>query len=66
MGLAIAIPVGTYARIALGSGLVVKRSIDVGAGVVDAEYRSKLGGALINNPDDKFRVQQGTGLPILF
>ena len=37
----------------------MKRSIDVGAGVVDADYRGDLGVVLINNPDHEFRVQQG-------
>ena len=58
-GLAIAIPSGTYATIAPRSGLAVKRSIDVGAGVVDADYRGEVGVVLINNSDDEFRVQQG-------
>ena len=35
-GLAIAIPVGTYARIAPRSGIAVKQPIDVEAVVVDA------------------------------
>ena len=58
-GLAIVIPVGTYARIALPSRITAKRSNDVGAGVVEADYRAKLGFVLINDSDDEFRVQQG-------
>ncbi len=37
--ISIAIPEGTYARIAPRSGLAWKNSIDVGAGVVDYDYR---------------------------
>ena len=38
-GLKIAVPAGTYGRIAPRSGLAAKYSIDVGAGVIDADYR---------------------------
>ena len=38
-GLAISFPAGLYARIAPRSGLALKKFIDVGAGVVDADYR---------------------------
>ena len=54
--LAIALPSGTYARIAPRSGLTVKQSIDVGVGVVDANYRVEVDVVLINNSDDEFRV----------
>lgn len=37
--LAISIPYGTYARVAPRSGLAAKNFIDVGAGVVDYDYR---------------------------
>ena len=57
-GLAIVILVGTYARIALCSGFAMKRSIDVGVGVADANYHDKLGVIFINNSDGKFCVQQ--------
>ena len=62
-GLAIAIPVGTYARIAPRSIFAVKQSIDVGVGVVDADYRGDLGVDPINNSDDKFGSSKGAGLP---
>mgnify|MGYP006297235065 CR=1 FL=1 len=41
--LSIEIPEGTYARIAPRSGLAVKNFIDVGAGVVDGNYRGNVG-----------------------
>ena len=37
-GISVAIPEGCYGRIAPRSGLAVKRFIDVGAGVIDADY----------------------------
>ena len=37
-GLAVALPVSTYARIALRSGLAIRNFIYVGAGVVDSDY----------------------------
>ncbi|KAE8729224.1 Deoxyuridine 5'-triphosphate nucleotidohydrolase [Hibiscus syriacus] len=40
--LSISIPEGTYARVAPRSGLAWKHSIDVGAGVIDADYRGLL------------------------
>ena len=58
-GLAIAIPEGTYSRIAPPSGFAVKQFIDVGAGVVDANYRGEVGVVLFNYVDDEFCVRQG-------
>ena len=40
-GISIEIPEGLYARIAPRSGLSIKKSIDVGAGVVDSDYRRR-------------------------
>jgi len=37
--LSIALPEGTYGRVAPRSGLAVKNHIDVGAGVIDMDYR---------------------------
>ncbi|HEY9500758.1 MAG TPA: hypothetical protein VIR01_03880, partial [Pyrinomonadaceae bacterium] len=38
-GIAVAIPVGYYGRVAPRSGLAVKNGIDVLAGVIDSDYR---------------------------
>ncbi|XP_068660333.1 deoxyuridine 5'-triphosphate nucleotidohydrolase-like [Aristolochia californica] len=57
--LSIAIPEGTYARIAPRSGLAWKHSIDVGAGVIDADYRGSLGVILFNHSDVDFEVKLG-------
>eukprot|EP00240_Pyramimonas_obovata_P006520 CAMPEP_0118935314 /NCGR_PEP_ID=MMETSP1169-20130426/15395_1 /TAXON_ID=36882 /ORGANISM="Pyramimonas obovata, Strain CCMP722" /LENGTH=167 /DNA_ID=CAMNT_0006878331 /DNA_START=74 /DNA_END=577 /DNA_ORIENTATION=+ len=57
--LSIAIPENTYARIAPRSGLAWKHSIDVGAGVVDADYRGNVGVILFNLSDVDFEVKRG-------
>eukprot|EP01039_Chlorochromonas_danica_P005271 gene5271-5806_t len=57
--LAVAIPWGTYARIAPRSGLAVKNFIDVGAGVVDYDYRGNVGVVLFNHSDDDFQIKRG-------
>ncbi|KAJ4964846.1 hypothetical protein NE237_016695 [Protea cynaroides] len=58
-GLSIAIPEETYARIAPRSGLAWKHSIDVGAGVIDADYRGSIGVILFNHSDVDFEVKPG-------
>ncbi|XP_057975662.1 deoxyuridine 5'-triphosphate nucleotidohydrolase [Malania oleifera] len=57
--LSIAIPEGTYARVAPRSGLALKHSIDVGAGVIDADYRGPVGVLLFNHSDVDFEVKAG-------
>lgn len=52
--LAIAIPPGTYARVAPRSGLAVKHFIDTAAGVVDEDYRGAVGVVLYNHGPDDF------------
>ena len=59
IGLEIAIPEGTYARIAPRSGLAVKQFIDVVAGVVDGDYRGEVGIVLFHHADNNFCVRQG-------
>ena len=57
--LAIAVPPGTYGRVAPRSGLAWKHSIDVGAGVIDADYRGNVGVILFNLSDEPFVVKAG-------
>ncbi|KAI4998708.1 hypothetical protein ZWY2020_054050 [Hordeum vulgare] len=57
--LSIAVPEGTYARIAPRSGLALKHSIDVGAGVIDADYRGPVGVVLFNHSEADFAVKPG-------
>ena len=58
-GLSISFPVGLYARIAPRSGLALKKFIDVGAGVVDSDYRGDVGVVLFNHGDQEFQVKMG-------
>ena len=57
--LAIAVPYGYYARIAPRSGLAVKKFIDVGAGVVDSDYRGEVKVLLFNFGTEDFQVNKG-------
>ena len=52
-------PTGCYGRIAPRSGLALKKFIDVGAGVVDEDYRGELGVILFNFGDEDFQRNMG-------
>lgn len=52
--LSIAVPEGTYGRVAPRSGLASKYSIDTGAGVIDADYRGPVMVLLYNLSDNDF------------
>ena len=58
-GLAVALPAGTYARIAPRSGLAIRNFIDVGAGVVDSDYWGEIKMVLFNHSAEDFKVQAG-------
>ena len=53
------LPPGTYARIAPRSGLAIRNFIDVGAGVVDSDYRGEIKVILFNHSAEDFAVQAG-------
>ncbi|XP_054473953.1 deoxyuridine 5'-triphosphate nucleotidohydrolase, mitochondrial isoform X1 [Anoplopoma fimbria] len=55
----IAVPHGCYGRVAPRSGLAAKHFIDVGAGVVDEDYRGNVGVVLFNFSKDSFDVKKG-------
>ena len=57
--LAIKVPSGTYGRIAPRSGLALKHGIDVGAGVIDQDYRGNVGIILFNHGDSDYAIEQG-------
>lgn len=57
--LSIALPPNTYGRVAPRSGLAVKHFIDVGAGVIDEDYRGPLGVVLFNFSDNEFQIKKG-------
>merc|ERR1719253_2092384 len=58
-GLSVAVPKGTYARLAPRSGLAAKHMIDVAAGVVDSDYRGEVGVVLFNHGAEDFTVEAG-------
>lgn len=57
--IAIAVPSGTYGRIAPRSGLAVKNGVDVGAGVIDSGYRGNVGVLLFNFSNEPFKIHPG-------
>jgi dUTP pyrophosphatase len=58
-GLIICVPPRHYGRVAPRSGLAVKDGIDVGAGVIDPDYRGAVGVVLFNHSDTEFYVKKG-------
>ena len=58
-GLTMAVPDGTYGRIAPRSGLSTKHMINVGAGVIDSDYRGEVGVVLFNHGDKDIDVRPG-------
>ncbi|EPS28080.1 Deoxyuridine 5'-triphosphate nucleotidohydrolase [Penicillium oxalicum] len=58
-GIAMAVPEGTYGRVAPRSGLASKHFIDTGAGVIDADYRGEVKVLLFNHSDVDFPVKEG-------
>ncbi|PWN40699.1 dUTP diphosphatase [Ceraceosorus guamensis] len=58
-GIRLAIPEGCYGRVAPRSGLASKHGIDVGAGVIDSDYRGLLGVLLFNLSEEDFTINEG-------
>ncbi|CAD8189097.1 unnamed protein product [Paramecium octaurelia] len=58
-GISMALLEGTYGRIAPRSGLAAKNFIDVGAGVIDEDYRGEICVLLFNFGDNDFKVNYG-------
>ena len=61
-GLAIAMPPDCYGRVAPRSGLAVKKFIDVGAGVIDSDYRGEINVVLFNFSSEDFCINVGDGI----
>ena len=59
IGLAISFLAGLYARIGPLSKLALKELIDVGASVVNSNYRGAVGVVLFNHGDQDFEVKMG-------
>lgn len=55
----IELPEGCYGRIAPRSGLAAKNFIDIGAGVIDEDYRGNIGVVMFNHADTDFKVAKG-------
>ncbi|OMH79258.1 Deoxyuridine 5'-triphosphate nucleotidohydrolase [Zancudomyces culisetae] len=58
-GLIMKIPDNCYGRVAARSGLAVKHSIDVSAGVIDSDYRGIVKILLLNNGKTPFEIRIG-------
>ena len=61
-GLAVAVPLGFYGRVAPRSGLAVKNGLDVLAGVIDSDYRGEVCCALLNTGDETVSLPHGSRL----
>ncbi|CCA75081.1 probable dUTP pyrophosphatase [Serendipita indica DSM 11827] len=57
--ISLAVPEGTYGRVAPRSGLASKHMIATGAGVVDADYRGPLFILLFNHGEKEFKISIG-------
>ena len=57
--LAIKVPAGCYGRIAPRSGLALHHHINVGGGVIDADYRGNVGVILYNHSGTPFQIHRG-------
>lgn len=57
--LIIKVPPNCYGRIAPRSGLALKYHVDVGAGVIDRDYRGNVGVVLFNHSDERFIIHKG-------
>lgn len=58
-GVSIALQEGTYGRVAPRSGTAVNFGLDVGAGVIDQDYRGTVQVLLFNHSDADFTVNAG-------
>jgi len=59
MGIGAGVPTRTYGRITPRSGLAIKSSINIGAGVIDADYTGAIKVLMINNSETPFQVTVG-------
>ncbi|KAK4317184.1 hypothetical protein Pmani_011713 [Petrolisthes manimaculis] len=57
--LQVEVPEGCYGRVAPRSGLAWKNHIDVGAGVIDQDYRGNVGVVLFNHAKTNFQINKG-------
>ena len=57
--IAVQLPYGSYGRVAPRSGLAYKKFIDIGAGLVDVDYRGNVGVVVFNHFHEDFVVNYG-------
>ena len=57
--IAIAIPVGYYGRVASRSGMAWKNHTDIGAGVIDSDYRGAIGVIMFNHGTKEIKIEKG-------
>ncbi|RIB24184.1 deoxyuridine 5'-triphosphate nucleotidohydrolase [Gigaspora rosea] len=57
--ISIALPEGTYGRVAPRSSLALNHFLDCGAGVIDADYRGPVSVLLFNFNDNDYTVKEG-------
>ena len=57
--IAIQVPPDTYGGLASRSGLLVKNCIDIGAEVINKDYKGQIQILLINHSDNEFLLQHG-------
>ena len=55
----IEVPFGTYGRIAPRSGIAWNNHIDIGAGVIDYDYRGNVGVVMFNHSKVPFVIKKG-------
>ena len=58
-GIQIEIPDNCYGRIAPRSGLALNHSLDIGAGVIDSDYRGNIKVLIFNHSDKAYTVKIG-------
>ena len=58
-GISVEFPADYYLRIAPRSGLAYKSGIDVGAGVIDSDYKGEIKVILFNHTDVDFIIKVG-------
>lgn len=56
--IAIAIPFGYYGRVAPRSGMAWKNHTDIGAGVIDSDYRGSIGVVMFNHGAKDLKVER--------
>jgi dUTP pyrophosphatase len=57
-GIIVSLPPNSYGRIASRSGLSLKHGIEVGAGVIDEDYRNEIMVILYNHSDEDFMIKE--------